>query len=124
MVVSRDLRATLHELEGLARKLAMPVRYDVIELGRKRGESSSRSEWVVRGGLCRLHGRSMIVCDARLPLVDKVVVIAEVLAAQGVEVMALPPLLRSLARRTPQQKKRASVSRRRRPLVLLREGET
>ena len=84
-----SLRATLRHLEAIARAHGTPVRYDAIAQPRR-----SEGE-LVRGGLCRVHGRAMIVCDASLPVVDKVVVVAEVLSGCGIELLTLPPILRA-----------------------------
>ena len=89
--MSADLRTILRRLERLARAMGTPVRYDAV--------LPSSTGYVVRGGLCRVHGRSMIVCDVALPLVDKVAVVAEVLSAAGVEVLALPVILGARIRR-------------------------
>lgn len=98
-----DLRAVLRRLERLARKLGTPVRYDAVT-PKGRG-------YVVRGGLCKVNGRAMIVCDAALPLVDRVAVLAEVLAAQGVEVLDLPAILRARLRARPKPKKAGAKGR-------------
>lgn len=84
-----DLRATLRRLERLARSVGAPVRWDV---------TPKAKGYVVHGGLCTVNGRSMIVCDRALPLVDKVVVVAEVLASLGVDVLELPEILRARLR--------------------------
>ena len=95
--MSVDLRTLLRRLERLARTMGTPVRYDAVV--------PSVTGYVVRGGLCRVHGRAMIVCDVTLPLVDKVAVVAEVLSAAGVEVLALPRILGvRIRRRGPQEK--------------------
>jgi len=85
-----DLRATLRRLEKLAREVGTPVRYDAV--------LPKHGGYVVRGGLCKVNGRSMIVCDEALPVVDKVAVVAEVLARNGIEVFELPPILRARLR--------------------------
>lgn len=85
------MRATLRQLEELAEKLGTPVRYDAIRQprGAKEGEG-----FRIRGGLCRVRGKSLIVCDVALPLVDKVFVLAEVLSGLGVELLAMPKVVR------------------------------
>lgn len=89
--MSEGLRATLRQLEQLADKLGTPVRYDAIV--QPRGAKSGDAQRV-RGGLCRVRGRALIVCDAALPLVDKVFVLAEVLSGLGVELLSMPKVVR------------------------------
>lgn len=48
-----------------------------------------------RGGLVRIGKQRLILCDATLSLIDKIGVIAEALAAIGVDVIDLPPVLRA-----------------------------
>lgn len=98
-----DLRATLRRLEKLAREVGSPVRYDAV-LPKTGG-------YVVRGGLCKVNGRSMIVCDEALPLVDKVAVVAEVLAANGIEIFELPPILRARLKTKKTKPKQKTKSR-------------
>ena len=85
------LRATLRQLEELADKLGTPVRYDTIV--QPRGTKAGGG-YRIRGGLCRVRGKSLIVCDEALPLVDKVFVLAEVLSGLGVELIAMPEVVR------------------------------
>jgi hypothetical protein len=93
--VSEGLRATLRQLEELADELGTPVRYDAIRQprGAKTGDG-----FRIRGGLCRVKGKSLIVCDAALPIVDKVFVLAEVLSGLGVELLAMPKVVRKRVR--------------------------
>ncbi len=89
----------LRRLERLAREVGTPVRYDAV-LPKKGG-------YVVRGGLCKVKGRLLIVCDEALPLVEKVAIVAEVLASRGVEVFELPPILRARLRAPKPKPKKA-----------------
>ncbi|MFI5302088.1 MAG: hypothetical protein ACHREM_28690 [Polyangiales bacterium] len=103
---SDPLRRTLKSLETLARKLGVKVRYEAIVLpGREANDGSSRSgeASVGRGGLVRLYGAPVIVCDVGLPIVDKVSVLAEALARFDVQTISLSPIVRSRlrARRVP-----------------------
>lgn len=82
-----DPRKTLKELEILARKLGARIRYEAIEL-------PGGDVGLGRGALCRIAGRPVILCDARLPVVDKVSVLAEAIATYGVVPIHLPRALR------------------------------
>lgn len=100
------LRASLHDLEAHAARAGVPVRYETFKLLRgKERETSS----VARGGLVRLGPRSFVLCEQNLPLIDKIVVIAEALAALGVDVLDLPPLLRARIHRRPAKAPRRRV---------------
>jgi hypothetical protein len=96
-----DLRAMLRRLERLAREVGTPVRYDAV--------LPKRGRYVVRGGLCTVNGRTLIVCDRALPIVEKIAVVAQVLAARGIEVMELPPILRARLRAPKAKPKKARV---------------
>jgi hypothetical protein len=82
-----DLRKTLKQLELLAKKLGAKVRYEPIEL-------PGGDVGLGRGGICRIAGRPVILCDARLPVIDKVSVLAEAIATYGVVPLHLPRSLR------------------------------
>jgi hypothetical protein len=75
----------LNELLRLARRLGIAVRLDTFEL-----KILER-----RGGLCYVRGAPVIVLDERLPVLDKVAIVAEALAAFDLEVLYLPPLIRA-----------------------------
>ena len=97
--MARDrLRASLRELEALAARAGAPVRYEALALP-TRGRAEIRSS-VARGGLVRVGAQRLVLCEAGLPVIDKIAVIAEALASIGIEILELPPLLRArLSRR-------------------------
>ena len=74
----------LLELEKLALRLGVPVRFEPFDL-RTAG----------KGGLCRLHGMPLIVVDVGLPVLDKIGVLSEALASFDLEAIYLPPVLRA-----------------------------
>jgi hypothetical protein len=73
------LDTALRELEAVAQRLSIPIRYE-------RGE--------MRGGLCRLHGRLQIIVNTDLSEEDKADVLAESLAQTDLDTVYLPPRLR------------------------------
>ena len=88
-----DLRKTLRQLEALARTLGAKVRYESMKL-------PGGDVGLGRGGVCRVGGRTVILCEQHLPLVDKVSVLAEAIVSYGVVPMHLPrPLRLRLQRR-------------------------
>jgi hypothetical protein len=95
------LRRTLRSLETIARNLGVPIRYDAIVLpGRDASDGSARvgSSSIGRGGLVRVGGGPLILCDSGLPLIDKVAVLAEALASFEVHAIHLPPVMRARLR--------------------------
>ncbi len=93
-----ELRASLQALEAHAARAGAPVRYEAFKLLRpKERETSS----VARGGLVRLGPRAFVLCEQSLPIIDKIAVVAEALAALGVDVLDLPPVLRARLHRKP-----------------------
>ncbi|MFS8065240.1 MAG: hypothetical protein ACMG6S_02590 [Byssovorax sp.] len=102
------MRATLKQLETLARDMEMEVRYEKravvataapksAKKGNKAPAGTSKPK-PIASGLCRLHDRVIIVCDAAFSTVDKVGVLAEALVAYDVELMEFPAILRARVR--------------------------
>jgi hypothetical protein len=82
----------LTELEKLALRLGVPVRCEPFALpGTKKDQEGPR----MRGGLCRLRGKPIIVVDADAPLLDKIGVLCEALAAFDLAAIYVPPQLRA-----------------------------
>ena len=75
----------LRELEKLAARLGVDVRFD----------SFDARVVEKRGGLCLLRGKSVIVIDSALPLLDKIGVLAEALSVFDLEPIYVPPVLRA-----------------------------
>jgi hypothetical protein len=97
-----DLRAQLRDLEALASRAGLSVRYESLRLPKGARDHS-------RGGVVRLGKQKFILCETTLPLIDKIGVIAEALATIGVDVIDLPPVLRARihgTRATPMPKPR------------------
>ncbi len=78
-----DPEDVLRELEALAGRLGVLVRFEPFDLD------------LGKGGLCRLRGRPLVVIDARLPLLDRIAVLSQALACFDLEAVYLPPLLRA-----------------------------
>ncbi len=83
----------LRELEALARRLGVGLRFDPFE--RYAGGAGRR------GGLCRLRGRTMIVVDEALPVLDKIEVVASALATFDLDRVFTPPEVRLRHERRP-----------------------
>ncbi len=74
----------LAELEKLAKRFGVAVRFEAFD-----------PKSLGKGGLCRLRGEPFIVIDARLPLLDKIAILSEALSTFDLEVIYLPPVLRT-----------------------------
>jgi hypothetical protein len=80
--------AVLSELHRLAARIGIAVRAEAFNTNVIEG----------RGGLCWLRGQPIVVMDAALPLLDKIGVMAEALAAFDLEAIYVPPFLRAKIR--------------------------
>jgi glycine/D-amino acid oxidase-like deaminating enzyme len=85
----------LRELERLARRLGLTVRFEAFDRGGTKGASR-------RGGLCTLRGAPIVLVDAHAPTIDKVGVLCEAIARFDIEVLYIPPILRARLHRLPQ----------------------
>ena len=104
------------ELEALLARLGVPVRTESFD-PRMFGDLSSR------GGLCRLHGATVVLVDARAPMVDQIAVLAEAASQLDTDSIYTPPAVREVIethRRTPKPK---PVVRGRGRLRLIRSSE-
>jgi hypothetical protein len=84
-----ELARMLLELESLAARIGIAIRAEAFDT-----RVIERS-----GGLCILRGKPVIVVDARAPLIDKIAVLADALAAFDLEPIYVPPLLRARIQR-------------------------
>jgi hypothetical protein len=74
----------LAELEKLANRLGVTVRFDAFD-----------AKSTAKGGLCRLRGSPFIVIDGGLPILDKIGILSEALSTFDLEAIYLPPVLRT-----------------------------
>lgn len=85
-------KKTLRRFETLARKAGVEVRYESLLV-------PSTSGVTYPGGLCRVQGRSVIVCEQNISTMDKIMVLIRALKAIGIEIFELDPLVRMLAQK-------------------------
>lgn len=78
-------------LEEAAARLDVEVRYERFE----RDSLGVTARGAVRGGLCEIRGRRVILLDERLGPPDRVAVLALALAKLDLERVYLPPIVRS-----------------------------
>jgi hypothetical protein len=74
----------LSELETVAERLGIALRVEPL------GEELSP-----RGGLCRVHGRSLILVNASLSLTERISVLAGALSVFDVSLIHMPPVVRA-----------------------------
>jgi len=74
----------LRELERLARRMGLEVRFEAFDARAFR-----------RGGLCTVRGTPLVLVDVHATTIDKVGVLCEALARLDVETTYVPPLLRA-----------------------------
>jgi len=77
------------QLEELLARLGVPVRAEAFD-PRMFGDLSSK------GGLCRLHGRTVVVVDSTAPLVERVTILAAAAASLDTESVYVLPAIRDV----------------------------
>jgi hypothetical protein len=80
----------LRELEGLARRLGIEVRFEPFDPRAAR-----------RGGLCTLHGAPLVLVDSTATTMEQVGILCDALAQFDVEIMYVPPALRTRLQKAP-----------------------
>jgi len=80
-----DDDTALNQLEGLAEKLGIPIRYEIIH-----------DELTGLGGLCRIEGQHILIIHSKATVKDKIEIIAEALRRFDLSDIYLKPVLREL----------------------------
>jgi N-dimethylarginine dimethylaminohydrolase len=80
-----DDDTALNQLEGLAEKLGIPIRYEIIQ-----------DELTGLGGLCRIEGQHILIIHSKATVKDKIEIIAEALRRFDLSDIYLKPVLREL----------------------------
>ncbi len=80
-----DDDTALNQLEGLAEKLGIPIRYEIIQ-----------DELTGLGGLCRIEGQYILIIHSKATVKDKIEIIAEALRRFDLSDIYLKPVLREL----------------------------
>jgi hypothetical protein len=73
----------LRELERLAHRLEVDVRFEAFDRGATR-----------RGGLCMVRGKRWIVVDSEAPVVEQIAVLESALGQLDLDAVFAPPLIR------------------------------
>ena len=94
-------RRVLSELESLAARVGISVRAEPFGRGVLEG----------RGGLCWVDGKPIVVMDDKLPVADRIAVLAGALSRFDLEAVHVAPLVRETIEATragaPRRKRRA-----------------
>jgi hypothetical protein len=81
-----DTEDILHNLESLAKRLSIDVKY----------QNLSDEEFRIESGACNLKGKSIIIIDKRLPLKEKCRVLSIQLTKYNTDNIFIPPFLRGM----------------------------
>ncbi|MDD5307751.1 MAG: hypothetical protein PHU25_10565 [Deltaproteobacteria bacterium] len=91
MIRWEEARTVLGQLEAVAAKLGVEVRFEAL------GQDGDAAP--TRGGLCRVKGEDVIYVDSRLSPPDMCRVLAEALSHFDLSDMFMPPAVRRLVER-------------------------
>jgi N-dimethylarginine dimethylaminohydrolase len=80
-----DDHTTLSQLEELADKLGIPIRYEMI-----------KDELTGRGGLCRIEGKYILIIHSKATVKEKMQIMIEALRRFDLGDIYLKPALREL----------------------------
>lgn len=83
-----DDHTTLTQLEELADKLGVPIRYDKIK--------PEEDEIVISGGLCRVRGNLVIIINSKITTRNKIQALVEALKHFDLDGVYVRPALREL----------------------------
>jgi hypothetical protein len=85
MGISMDDNTALSQLEGLADKLGIPIRYEKIE-----------DELTGMGGLCRIEGNYILIIHSKADVKEKIQIMIEALRRFDLNNIYVRPALRAL----------------------------
>jgi len=88
------------QLETVARKLGILVRFEAFEAGPGR-----------KGGLCKVRGEARIVVDSGAPLLEQIATLEDALRTMDLEGVFLPPLVRARIEGTRRAAGRPSIKK-------------
>lgn len=83
-----DDDTALNQLEGLADKLGIPIRYEIIQ-----------DELTGLGGLCRIEGKYVLIIHSKATAKEKIQIMIEALKRFDLADIYLKPALRELLER-------------------------
>ena len=83
-----DNEDILHNLEYLAKRLSVDVKY----------RNLSDEEFRIESGTCNLKGKDMIIIDSRLPAKEKCRILSIQLKKYNTDDIFIPPVIREMMR--------------------------
>jgi hypothetical protein len=83
--ISMDDHITLSHLEGLAEKLGIPIRYEII-----------KDELTGLGGLCRIKGEDIFIIHSKATVKEKIQIMIEALRRFDLGDIYIKPALREM----------------------------
>ena len=83
-----DEKTTLEQLEELAERFGIEIRYDAIDL--------DEESIYVTGGLCELRGVSLIIINSRLTMKERIRTLAKALRHFDLDQVYIRPAIREL----------------------------
>ncbi len=97
LLKENEAHDSLALLEGVAAKLGIEVRYEILN-----GDDDGPS---IRGGYCRVRERHQIIVESRLNTVERCVVLAESLSDMNLERVFIPPGARAMIERAQRDRR-------------------
>ncbi len=88
-----DENTTIDQLEELAEKFGIQIRYEAINL--------DEESIYVTGGLCELRGRSLIIINSRSTIKERIRTLAEALRHFDLDRVYIRPAIRELLDEAP-----------------------
>ncbi len=88
-----DENTTIDQLEELAEKFGIQIRYEAINL--------DEESIYVTGGLCELRGRSLIIINSRSTIKERIRTLAEALRHFDLDQVYIRPAIRELLDEAP-----------------------
>jgi hypothetical protein len=81
-----DAEDVLHNLESLAKRLSIGIKYNNLD----------NEEFRIESGACNIKGKEVIIIDSRLPAKEKCRILSGQLRKHNTEDIFIPPFLREM----------------------------
>jgi hypothetical protein len=91
----------LEDLEEIAEKLSIDVQYDDLMAG----------DFTVRGGLCKLRGRHVIIMDRRAPPPERIEILVRALRQFDLSSLFIKPYIRSIIGEGPESQDKGNLEK-------------
>lgn len=81
-----DAEDILHNLESLARRLSIDIKYSNLD----------NEDFRIESGACNIKGKEVIIVDSRLPVKEKCRILSGQLKKRNIDDIFIPPFLREM----------------------------